>query len=1034
MPRPVLQRFLSALLLFSFLLSGLIPAAFADEILPEESQTYSEPTEATEESTEPTQPPTEATEPPTEATEAPSEPPSEPTEETTQPATEPTDPTIPALPEEPTEATKPTGPFRILPIEEESEESGPQLYFGQLHAHSSISGSQETAQALFTAAASAGMDFFAVTDLSDGFDNAASASLGENASLVSQSWASGKAAAAAAGKNCTGLFGFEMNWPEQMQIGHISVFHTPGFRSWEADAYKNPAKVLKDFYGELAALPGAIGQWNHPGTQYGTFFGFDHYSAEADAVITLMEVAYTQASTAAEYLSGYQYYTRALDKGWHIAPTNSQGQNGRTVVFAASPAESSLYDAMGSYRVYATDDSDLEITYTLDGWAMGSILGTWQVGETADIFVDLYDPTDNAIGLVEVIVDGGAVAACQTLNNGCDVLRFSLPATSSYYFLRITQPDGDIAVTAPVWLKGEEQLGISSLQCETAVPVQGEETILALEVYNHEATDFLVESLEILADGEKIAENTELTQIPAGSRLSRDLSFRYPGIGQTEITVILSGTLDGIAREYEETLSLSFRQSEQVTDILIDGSHANAGLSDLGVFKAMAAGEDIRVTTATTGITRATLQNCRFLVVTAPGTPFDQAFLDTAAEYVQCGGSILLCGQSEQLDGDNSSAEELNRLLNALDSSMVFRQDTAVDSISNGGAESALYLDTIDRTSPWCQGLTAGQVYRHVQGCTLVPGSGRPLVSGRSTTQSSARVSPVTLAAWEDTAAGGVILIAGSLLPGSGELQEPANIWDTPYANRTIVQNLLGIGGETVALHTIRQAREAAAGTLLRIRGYVTAGTAKPQNRFPDTLYLQDDTGGIAVIPFSREGITSGTPIEVTGTVRTESGNTGLSPVSCQVLEGSAYRYPPATGDWKQLLDPALYGGELVEVEGKCTEVFLTEDDRVYGIALKDDTGNTAYISIEPNIGNGSDGENDLHKDIRKNRTVRAMGILHVDAAGDPVIRVRNCEEVVYVPPWDIYINPRTGDTVLLPAASLLSAAAALLLLKRKKR
>ena len=38
------------------------------------------------------------------------------------------------------------------------------------------------------------------------------------------------------------------------------------------------------------------------------------------------------------------------------------------------------------------------------------------------------------------------------------------------------------------------------------------------------------------------------------------------------------------------------------------------------------------------------------------------------------------------------------------------------------------------------------------------------------------------------------------------------------------------------------------------------------------------------------------------------------------------------------------------------------------------------------------------------------MGLLHIDEYGKTVIRVRNCDEVAYVPPRLDPSNPKTGD------------------------
>ena len=102
------------------------------------------------------------------------------------------------------------------------------------------------------------------------------------------------------------------------------------------------------------------------------------------------------------------------------------------------------------------------------------------------------------------------------------------------------------------------------------------------------------------------------------------------------------------------------------------------------------------------------------------------------------------------------------------------------------------------------------------------------------------------------------------------------------------------------------------------------------------------------------------------------------------------------------------------------------------GCLLKDEDGNLAKVAIEDYIFNGSDGENDLHKTIRKGRTVRAAGLLHVNEYGDTVIRARNCEEVVWVPPRT-YWNPNTGDDLLPGAIAALAISMTGLFLLRKR-
>lgn len=84
--------------------------------------------------------------------------------------------------------------------------------------------------------------------------------------------------------------------------------------------------------------------------------------------------------------------------------------------------------------------------------------------------------------------------------------------------------------------------------------------------------------------------------------------------------------------------------------------------------------------------------------------------------------------------------------------------------------------------------------------------------------------------------------------------------------------------------------------------------------------------------------------------------------------------------------------------------------------------------------------KNDLASQVKKGRTVRAIGILHLESDGTPVLRVRNCDEVVYVPPVPVSLgsrrNPRTGDLIWIAVGVMVLSGIglAVLLKKRKKK
>ena len=350
-------------------------------------------------------------------------------------------------------------------------------YFGQLHAHSTLSSGLDTPEQLYATAVQEGMDFFAVTDHSNSFDNSRSGNINQDGAAISSDWATGKAAAAAAAtETFLPLFGYELSWPPTRDLGHIATFCTPGWLSYEQEE----ASTLERYYEALVSCPGSVSQFNHPGEYYGDFEDFSHYDQRYDDAIFLLEVS------AERSFSAYDRYTRALDRGWHVAPSSSQSSRGRTAIWADALTEKAIFDAIRQYRVYATGDPDLSISFTVDGQSMGSILTQAETLEAT-----LSDPTDSVIGLVEVIVDGGRVFFSQTVQTAQAALTIPLSGNHSYYYLRVTQPDGDIAVTAPVWIEDYADVGIRSFTSEgSASP--GQEISLDVTLYNQEPNAYLV--------------------------------------------------------------------------------------------------------------------------------------------------------------------------------------------------------------------------------------------------------------------------------------------------------------------------------------------------------------------------------------------------------------------------------------------------------------------------------------------------------------------------------------------------------------
>ena len=921
------------------------------------------------------------------------------------------------------------------------------VYFGQLHAHTNLSDGTGSVEEVFDHASKVeNLDFFAVTDHRDSFDNADAGAIAKDGAGISTGWAAGKqAAASVTNEDFVGLFGFEMTWPEDKQLGHISTFNTPGWQTRDQADFENVPTALEHYYKALTTVPGSVSQFNHPDIIHGDFERFDHYSPEYDEAISLLEIAGEDGAVDCEY------YNLALDKGWHVAPTNNQnnhnGQWGdasraRTVILAETLTEEALYDAMKDRRVYATQDSDLTVYYTLNGAVMGSILPK---SEEAEITVFLSDPTDEAIGNVEVVADGRTVLTEQ-VGTPAQMLELSVSGGYSYYYLRVTQPDGDVAVTAPVWMDGYDDIGIESFTSDTLTPVRDEEIKLTVELYNDEPVDFIVESLSLYADGKEVCAVSDPGTAAGMGTLSHTFSYAHPELGVTELRVEAVGSVNGEKRTYEKTLSLSFHVPEQ--HIVVDDSHGKSGLEQLNRLAAIAAQAKITVKP----FSEKNPKNGDILLITAPAEPFDEAFVEKVRTFAESGGTVILCGQSDlgDLSGLHTSGE-LNRLLEAMSATMRLNDDTAWDEENNSGMPDAVSANVFNPGGDLTKSLKPEQTYTQRAGCTVNPGKGTWLVKGRSTTHGVDADSDgqdtgenAVLLACEELANGGKVYISGGLFLADDAMKEPDNVWKSVSGNLAIGEALLKIERAACPeLVTIGEMRSGKDGEVYHIRGWATSGTSHPGNIFPNTIYLQDDTGGVALEPFTEDGVEVGTPIEVVGQKKIRGGNVVLKIIDYEVLGKPLYNYTPETTANEEAMDYEANGGRLMQVEGKVTKVTkvtYTDDRKVVSrITLKDGNGDLAEILIENGIVSGADGENDLASQVKEGRTVRAIGILHLDGNGTPVLRVRNCDEVVYVPPVPVSLgsrrNPRTGDLIWIAVGVMvLSGIGLAVLLNKKKR
>ncbi|MBQ8356023.1 MAG: CehA/McbA family metallohydrolase, partial [Oscillospiraceae bacterium] len=683
-----------------------------------------------------------------------------------------------------------------------------ELYFGQLHSHTTYSdGSGTLASALSyiqNLPESANVDFVAFTDHSNYFDTTGSANP-EGAlydmSLASASsqelWNSYKTAVAefnAKQNKVIAIGGFEMTWSGGP--GHINTFATPGIVSRNNSTLNNKTADagMKAYYALLSQTEGVngISQLNHPGTTFGNFTDFAYWDAVIDSRVHLVEVGNGEGQVGAGgYYPSYEQYTMALDKGWHIAPTNNQdnhkgkwgnANDARDVVLTDDFSEEGIYEAIRNYRVYATEDKNLEIGYTVNGMLLGSIIS--EVPEKLSFQVTLFDPDSaDSISKVEVIVNSGKVA--YTWDDPADLadglLTADLAPDYSYYYLRVTQGDGDIAVTAPVWVGEILKLGISSVECGTSTPVTGEELTISTTLFNSETTQANVKSLTYSVGSQVLAVDTTPYTIPASGNTT--LTFKYtPDTAKVmKVTVTAVVELDGVEYTFSMDVTLDIQDASKLVYIGIDASHYNEYVNgnykdSMGNFGNLAAGYSVRTVTLNTSEDLiAACANDKYvaLILTAPSRRLAAAQSDpkvyTAEELAALkafnakGGTVILAGWSDNYENydvilSNPSilhmAAAQNEVLKALGSSLRIGDDATYDDVrskADGVDKWRLYFNTYgenfltagveyDAEHPYDRMYT--EVFSHYGGATIYAVDG----NGTATATLPATVSPVVYA------------------------------------------------------------------------------------------------------------------------------------------------------------------------------------------------------------------------------------------------------------------------------------------------
>jgi predicted metal-dependent phosphoesterase TrpH len=256
----------------------------------------------------------------------------------------------------------------------------------------------------------------------------------------------------------TAFRGFE--WTSD-RFGHINVYFSTNDSNAKVDGGYASMDTFYSWLGRAASQGGGsdgLATFNHPGAK-----SLD----DSDPAFNWNDFAYVPAAdnhmVGIEVFNdhkdyGSDYYSHALDKGWHLGAVGAEDLGHRysddwggpswakTVILAEDRSVPALKAAMLARRFYAIRHPGITLSYTADGRPMGSRI-TRTDGKPVRIKAKVNDRTAK----LELVTSGGRVVA--TGLGGALSAAPAATTTDRYYFVRALDATGSpIAYSSPVWV------------------------------------------------------------------------------------------------------------------------------------------------------------------------------------------------------------------------------------------------------------------------------------------------------------------------------------------------------------------------------------------------------------------------------------------------------------------------------------------------------------------------------------------------------------------------------------------------------
>jgi hypothetical protein len=268
---------------------------------------------------------------------------------------------------------------------------------------------------------------------------------------------------------------YGMEWGVINKGGHLNIFNSEQLLGWEKNGHGQLLAEIDTPKGDYAGLytlmreRGWLGQFNHPARSGQFQVGGEAlgYTADGDAAMVLCEVMNTSAFSTNEQetetrRSNFEAAcNKALAAGYHLAFSSNQDNHcanwgaaygNRTAILIARDAALSretLFEALRARRVFATMDKHGQLIFTANGRMMGERFDNVGPLQLAVSFSNTRGRQAGAITVFQGVPGGNGSVTFLS-----DQASLSLTPSPGphFYYARVTQDDGNLLWSAPVWV------------------------------------------------------------------------------------------------------------------------------------------------------------------------------------------------------------------------------------------------------------------------------------------------------------------------------------------------------------------------------------------------------------------------------------------------------------------------------------------------------------------------------------------------------------------------------------------------------